>query len=301
MMDLSRFRGTGVAMVTPFREDGSIDEAALQGHVERQIEGGVEMLVPCGTTGESATLSAEEQRAIIALTVEVAGGRAPVMAGAGGNNTNDVVKRARAAQAAGADAILSVSPYYNRPTQAGLIAHYKAIAAAVELPIFVYNVPGRTASNVRPETLVALAGDVENIVGVKEASGNLEQVMEVISRCPNDFMLLSGDDALTLPILTLGGDGVISVVANEAPRLMSDMVRAGLAGDLERARELHYRLLPVMQANFIETNPMPAKTALEMMGIMPAHFRLPLVHMREDRANALRAALEATGLLTPLI
>ena len=295
-MDLNRFRGTAVALVTPFKEDGSLNEPALRGHIEAQIEAGVEILVPCGTTGESATMSAAEQRDVIALTVEVAAGRVPVLAGAGGNKTDEVVSRVQAAQDVGADAILSVSPYYNKPSQAGLIAHFTSIARSIELPLFVYNVPGRTSSNVLPETVLRLA-EVDNVIGVKEASGNLEQVMDLISRRPNNFLVISGDDALTLPMLALGADGVISVLANEAPKLMSDMVRAGLAGDIAAARTLHYRLLPLMEANFVETNPVPVKTALELMGRMPAHFRLPLVPMSEANRQVLRSALEAAELL----
>ena len=295
-MELSRFRGTGVALVTPFDSDGAIDQASLVRHVESQIEGGVEFLVPCGTTGESATMAAEEQLAVISTVVEVAEGRVGVMAGAGGNNTADVVIRAKAAVEAGADAILSVSPYYNKPTQSGLYAHYEAIAAAVESPVFVYNVPGRTASNVAPETLLRLAA-IDNIAGVKEASGDLGQVASIIAGRPNDFLVISGDDELTVPMLSLGGDGVISVVANEAPRIMSDLVRAGLSGDFKAARQLHYRLLSLIRANFIETNPIPVKTALEMMDRMPAHFRLPLVPLLEANRADLRDALKAAELL----
>jgi 4-hydroxy-tetrahydrodipicolinate synthase len=295
-MELKRFRGTAVALVTPFKASGVVDEAALARHVEWCIEGGVDVLVPCGTTGESATLSAEEQRQVIAHTVQTAAGRAAVMAGAGGNNTADVVRRARAAREAGADGILSVSPYYNKPTPDGLYAHYRAIAEEAELPVFVYNVPGRTASNIRPDTLFRLA-EIENVVGVKEASGDIEQIMAVLAGRPDGFLVLSGDDALTLAVLALGGDGVVSVVANEAPDLMSGLVRAALTGDLARARELHYRLLPLMQANFVETNPIPVKSALEIMGRMPAHFRLPLVPPGEGSAAVLREALEQAGLL----
>ena len=295
-MDVSRYRGTAVALVTPFLEDGGIDRDAFQRHVEVQIEGGVDVLVPCGTTGESATLDAAEQKEVIALAVEVAGGRVPVMAGAGGNNTQEVVGRVRAAQAAGADAILSVSPYYNKPTPAGLYAHFEAIARGVDLPIFVYNVPGRTASNIKPETLLHIA-EIANVVGVKEASGDLEQVMTIVSERPSDFLVLSGDDSLTLPMIALGADGVVSVVANEAPGLMSQIVRAALAGEFERARELHYRLLPLMRANFIETNPIPVKSALAMVERMSAHFRLPLVPMSEAGAEKLRGAMKEVGLL----
>ncbi|MGD2151829.1 MAG: 4-hydroxy-tetrahydrodipicolinate synthase [Gemmatimonadales bacterium] len=295
-MDLSRFRGTGAALVTPFREDGSVDHELFARHVEAQIDGGVEFLVPCGTTGEGATLLPEEQGRLIAAAVEIAAGRVAVMAGAGTNDTSANVALARGAEAAGADAILAVSPYYNKPTPAGLVAHYGALAAAVSLPVFVYNVPGRTASNISAQTLLRIA-QIDKIAGVKEASGDIEQVMAIIENRPADFLVLSGDDALTLPMIAAGADGVISVVANEAPKLMSDMVRAALAGDAGLARELHYRLLPLMLANFVETNPIPVKTALEMMGRMPARFRLPLVPLAQESAATLRNALERAGLL----
>jgi len=295
-MELNRFRGTGTALVTAFKEDGSIDRERFAEHVEAQISGGVEFLVPCGTTGEGATMTPQEQLEVIALAVEVAKGRAAVMAGAGGNKTDEVAGRARAAQEAGADAILSVSPYYNKPTPAGLFGHYKAVAEAVDLPVFVYNVPGRTGSNVAAETLLHIA-EIENIVGVKEASGDLEQMMVIIASRPQDFLVLSGDDALTLPAIAAGGDGVISVVANQAPALMSGLVRAALAGDMAEAREIHYRLLPLMQVNFIESNPIPVKTALEYMGRGPAYFRLPLAPLDPGHAGALRAALEQVGIL----
>jgi 4-hydroxy-tetrahydrodipicolinate synthase len=295
-MELNRFRGTAVALVTPFMPDGEIDDEAVARHVGWCIDGGVEILVPCGTTGESATMSAEEQRRVIALTVEAAQGRAAVMAGAGGNDTAEVSRRARAAREAGADAVLSVSPYYNKPTPDGLYAHYQAVAASAELPVFVYNVPGRTASNIAADTLLRLA-EIDNIAGVKEASGDIEQIMTIIRERPDGFLVLSGDDAMTLPVLALGGDGVVSVLANEAPDLMSELVRAALAGDLERARQRHYELLPLMQANFVETNPIPVKSALEMMGRGAAHFRLPLVPISAAAAQKLRTALERVGLL----
>ncbi len=285
-----------MALVTPFREDRSVDHELFVRHVEAQIEGGVEFLVPCGTTGEAATLTPEEQRRLIAATVEIAAGRAAVMAGAGTNDTSANVALARGAEEAGADAVLAVSPYYNKPTPAGLLAHYGALAEAVSLPVFVYNVPGRTASNIRAETLLRLA-EIDGIAGVKEASGDLEQVMAIIENRPDDFMVLSGDDALTLPMIAAGADGVISVVANEAPKLMSDMVRAALAGDSQLARELHYKLFPLMRANFVETNPIPVKTALEILGRMPARFRLPLVPLAQESATTLRKALEKAGLV----
>ncbi len=295
-MELSAFRGTGVALVTPFTAGGAVDYQRLEAHVEFQVRSGVEFLVPCGTTGEGATLSPAEQGEVIATAVKVAAGRAAVMAGAGANDTRRAVELARAARAAGCDAVLSVSPYYNKPTPAGLVAHYRAIAEAVDVPVFVYNVPGRTGANVSAEVLFQIAG-IENIRGVKEASGDLGQVMEIVAGRSDDFLVLSGDDALTLPIIALGGDGVISVVANEAPVLMSDMVRAALAGDAPRARELHYQLLPLMEANFVETNPIPVKSALELLGLMPAHFRLPLVPINPGNVERLRSALRSAGLL----
>jgi 4-hydroxy-tetrahydrodipicolinate synthase len=295
-MELNRFRGTAVALVTPFKVDGAVDEEALARHVEWCINGGVEVVVPCGTTGESATMSPDEQRQVIALTAEAAEGRAAVLAGAGGNNTADVVERAEAARRAGADAILSVSPYYNKPTPDGLYGHYSAVAEAAELPVIVYNVPGRTASNITAQTLLRLA-EIDGVVGVKEASGDIEQIQAIIRERPDDFLVLSGDDALTLAVLALGGDGVVSVVANEAPDRMSEMVRAALSGDLGRARELHFGLLPLMQANFVETSPIPVKTALEMMGRGPAYFRLPLVSISPSGGERVREALERVGLL----
>jgi 4-hydroxy-tetrahydrodipicolinate synthase len=295
-MELNRFRGTGTALVTPFKQDGSIDRERFAQHVEAQIAGGVEFVVPCGTTGEGATMSADEQREVIQLAVDTANGRAAVMAGAGGNKTDEVLERARAAQEVGADAILSVSPYYNKPTPAGLYGHYKAIAEAVDVPVFVYNVPGRTGSNVDARTLHRIA-ELDNIAGVKEASGDVEQVMTIIGTRRDDFLVISGDDALTLSIIAAGGDGVISVVANEAPALMSGMVRAALGGDFDEAREIHYRLLPLMQVNFIESNPIPVKTALEFMGRGPANFRLPLAPLEASHGDALRDALQRAGLL----
>jgi 4-hydroxy-tetrahydrodipicolinate synthase len=295
-MENTQFSGTGVALVTPFRDDGSVDVEDLRKHVEFQIENGVNVMVPGGTTGEGATLSADEQRLVISTTVEAAQGGTPVLAGAGGSDTADVVRKARAARDAGADGILSVSPSYNKPTQRGLIEHYRAIAGAVDCPVIIYNVPGRTASNVLPETVLALA-EIENITGVKEASGDVNQVMTLIRERPEGFTILSGDDALTFPLLVAGADGVISVVANLAPALMSQMVEKALSGDYERARELHYRLLPLMRAIFVETNPIPIKAALEIMGHRKAHYRLPLVRPTSEVEGFLRRALADAGLL----
>ena len=295
-MENTQFSGTGVALVTPFRDDGSVDVEDLRKHVEFQIENGVNVMVPGGTTGEGATLSADEQRLVISTTVEAAQGGTPVLAGAGGSDTADVVRKARAARDAGADGILSVSPSYNKPTQRGLIEHYRAIAGAVDCPVIIYNVPGRTASNVLPETVLALA-EIENITGVKEASGDVNQVMTLIRERPEGFTILSGDDALTFPLLAAGADGVISVVANLAPALMSQMVARALGGDYEGARELHYRLLPLMRAIFVETNPIPVKAALEIMGHRKAHYRLPLVRPSSEVEAFLRRALADVGLL----
>jgi 4-hydroxy-tetrahydrodipicolinate synthase len=295
-MENTPFSGTGVALVTPFRDDGSVDAEDLRKHVEFQIKNGVRVMVPCGTTGEGATLSTDEQRLVIGTTVEAAQGRARVLAGAGGSDTADVVRRAQAAREGGADGILSVSPSYNKPTQHGLIEHYRAIAGAVDCPVIIYNVPGRTASNVLPETVLALA-EIENITGVKEASGDVNQVMTLIRERPEGFTVLSGDDALTFPLLAAGADGVISVVANLAPAMMSQMVERALGGDYEGARELHYRLLPLMRAIFVETNPIPVKAALEIMGHRKAHYRLPLVRPTSEIEAFLRTALSDIGLL----
>ena len=294
--DSSSFKGVGVALITPFKEDGSVDMVTYRGHVEFQIEHGVQVLVPGGSTGESLTLSAQEQQSIIREAVDTARGRATVLAGAGGSNTADVIKRARAAREAGADGILSVSPAYNKPSQRGLIEHYRALADAVDCPIVIYNVPGRTASNVLPETVLELA-EVENIVGVKEASGDMEQAMTLLKARPERFVVLSGEDSLTFPLMAAGADGVISVVANEAPLSMSRMVVALLEGEFDRARELHYRLLPLMLANFVETNPVPVKAALELMGRMKARYRLPLVPAAPESKVVLRNALIEAGVL----
>lgn len=295
-MIAQRFGGVGVALVTPFTESGSIDFDALERHVEYQVDGGVNMLVPCGTTGESVTMSAAEQAQVIEATVRAAAGRIPVMAGAGTNSTAHGVDLAKAARDAGADAILSVSPYYNKPSQAGLIRHYQAVAEASGLPTFIYNVPGRTSSNVEASTVLELA-KVDNITGVKEASGNLEQAMVILRDRPEGFVVLSGDDSLALSLIAAGADGVISVVANEAPAQMAELVEAALAGDFAAARDIHYRLLPLMQANFIETNPVPVKAGLEMMGRMQARYRLPLVPLAEQNRAPLERALREAGLL----
>jgi len=291
-------RGCGTALVTPFTAAGAVDEKRFRALVERQIAAGVRLLVPCGTTGEAATLTASEHEQVIALTVETARGRAKVLAGAGSNATAATVDRARAARAAGADALLLVAPYYNKPTQPGLVAHFRAVAQAVgDTPIVLYNVPGRTASNLAAATTLALAREVENIVGVKEASGDLAQIMAILRDRPAGFRVLSGDDAVTLPLIALGADGIVSVVSNEAPDLMANLAESALRGEWEAARELHYRLLPLMEANFLESNPGPVKAALAAMGLLEEHFRLPLVPVQEQTRARVRAVLGALGLL----
>ncbi len=294
--DLERYRGTGVALVTPFAADGSVDHAALKRHVETMLEGGVEFLVPCGTTGEIATLTLDERTAVIRTVVEAADGRAPVMAGASSNATADAEDQARAARDAGADSILTVAPYYNKPPQEGMIHHFRAVADAAELPTCIYNVPGRTASNILPDTALRLA-EHPSIFAVKEASGDLAQVASILAGRPEGFLVLSGDDELTLPMVALGGDGVVSVVANQAPGPFSDLVRAALAGDLEEARALHFRLLRLMRANFVETNPMPVKTGVALLGGPEARVRAPLCGVSPKTLEVVRDALVTAGLL----
>ncbi len=278
--------GCGTALVTPFKSDSSIDEAALRRLVQWQVEDGIDFLVPCGTTGETPTLSHEEWLRVIQVTIEVAAGRVPIVAGATSNSTRDAVAKAReVADLRGVDGILTASPYYNKPTQEGQYQHFKAIAEAVDKPIILYNVPGRTGANLEPATLARLAA-IPNIAGVKEASGNISQIAEVFNAVPEKFRIFSGDDAVTLPVIALGGVGVISVASNEIPRKLSEMVREALSGDWRKARALHRQYLPLMQANFIESNPIPVKAALAMMGMIEENYRLPLVRMKpENRAK----------------
>ncbi len=289
------FTGCGTALVTPFHKDGSLDEETLRALVRRQLEAGVDFLVPCGTTGESPTLSAAERRRVIEITVEEAKGETPVLAGAGGYNTAEVVEAAKEVEAIGADGILSVTPYYNKPTQEGLYQHYKAIAAEVKIPIIVYSVWSRTGINVLPATLKRLAS-IDNIIGVKEASGNITQMGQVILQTPDDFLVLSGDDSMTLPLLALGGKGLISVASNEIPAEMAALVRAGLDGDFARARELHYKYLPLMEVNFIESNPIPVKAAMGLMGLLEPVWRLPLTPPEPDHLDKIRDVLVKTGI-----
>ncbi len=270
------FTGCGTAMVTPFRTDGSLDEKTLRSLVRRQIEHGVDFLVPCGTTGESPTLTREEHLRVVSITVLEAKGKVPVLAGAGGYNTHEVIELARECQREGADGILSVTPYYNKPTQEGLYQHYKAIAEAVPLPLIVYSVQGRTSVNVEAATLARLA-EIENIVGVKEASGNISQMAEVVYRVPERFKVLSGDDAITIPLTALGGRGIISVVSNQIPRVMTEIARLARKGDYEAARDLHRTYYPLMQVNFVESNPGPVKWGMYVMGLLEPVYRLPMV------------------------
>jgi 4-hydroxy-tetrahydrodipicolinate synthase len=293
-------RGCGTALVTPFTTAGAVDEPRYRALVERQLAGGVTLLVPCGTTGEAATLAPDEQERLIRLTVELARGRARVIAGVGTNATATTIERARAAYRGGADAVLVVAPFYNKPTQAGLLAHFRAVAEAVgDLPLVLYNVPGRTVSNITAATTLALARERENIVATKEASGDFSQIMAVLRERPPHFRVLSGDDAVTLPLIALGADGIISVVSNEAPDLMAELTRLALAGRWEAARECHYRLLPLMEANFLESNPGPVKAALALMGLIDEQFRLPLVPVQDQTRARLRVLLAELGLVRP--
>jgi 4-hydroxy-tetrahydrodipicolinate synthase len=271
-----QWTGVGTALVTPFTKSGAIDEAGVRRLVARQIEGGIQFVVPCGTTGESPTLTRDEHLRVVALVVQEAAGRVPVLAGAGGYNTHEVAELARACEAIGANGILSVTPYYNKPTQAGLIRHYETIATATSLPIVLYNVPGRTGCNIEPKTVARLAS-VSNIVGVKEASGNMTQICEVCRLVPDDFIVLSGDDAMTLPMMAVGAQGVISVVSNVSPDGMVSIVQAAARGDFESARKAHERLLPLMLVSFVESNPIPVKSAMAMMGLVEEVYRLPMV------------------------
>jgi len=291
-------RGCATALVTPFKADGAIDEDRLRALVERQINGGVRLLVPCGTTGESATMTEEEDRRVIAITVEVARGRARVIAGAGSNATAAAIDYSKRARDLGADAMLQVAPWYNKPTQEGLYAHFRAIAEAIpDAPVMLYNVPGRTSSNINAQTTLRLARDCENIVAVKEASGNLSQIMEILRERPENFCVLSGDDAVTLPLIALGAEGIVSVASNEIPDLMSRLTGLALEGNWTEARALHYQLLPLMEVNFIESSPGPVKAAMAMMGLLEENFRLPLVPIQEKSRARIREVIADLGLL----
>jgi 4-hydroxy-tetrahydrodipicolinate synthase len=289
------FAGAGVALVTPFTRAGDLDEAALRRLVRRQVEGGIDVLVPCGTTGESVTLTEAEQLRVIEITLEEAGGR-PVLAGTGSNDTRQAVEKSRAAASLGAQGVLIVGPYYNKPTPEGFFRHFSAVADASSAPVVVYNVPGRTGSNIDNGTMLRLA-EHPNVAGVKEASGNLGQVMELVRDRPRGFEVLSGDDAFTLVLMALGGEGVISVAANQVPRPMHDLVAACAAGDYASARRLHNRLLKLMNLNFLESNPVPVKASLALMGLCEESYRLPMCPPTEATREALRAALRELDLL----
>jgi 4-hydroxy-tetrahydrodipicolinate synthase len=290
------FRGSITAIVTPFK-NAKVDEKKLRDLIEFQIKNGSSGIVPCGTTGESATLSFEEHDRVIEISIEQAKKRVPVIAGTGSNSTEEAITLTRHAAKAGSDASLQVSPYYNRPTQKGLYEHFKAIAESVDIPIILYNIASRTGVNIEPETIAKLATDCKNIVGVKEASGNLEQMARIKMLCPANFDLISGDDGLTLPVLSIGGTGIISVVANIAPRDVAEMVAEFENGNIRRARELHYKLLPLIKACFIETNPIPVKTAMGLMGLCEPDLRLPMCAMSPENLEKLKKALKEYGLL----
>jgi 4-hydroxy-tetrahydrodipicolinate synthase len=295
-LSVPKLRGAMTALVTPFDDRGRIDDEALRNLVEWQLESGIHGLVPCGTTGEGATLTADEHREVIETVVETSGGRVPVVAGCGTNDTRRTVEASKRAAEAGADALLVVTPYYNKPNRSGMIAHYRAVTEAVALPVVVYNVPSRTGQNLGSELILTLAG-IPGIVAVKEASGDLDQIASILAGRPDGFALLSGDDPLALPTVAVGGDGVISVVSNEAPAEMSAMIASALDGELDRARDLHYRLLPVMRANFVETNPVPVKTAMALLGRCPGHLRAPLGPPEDATRETVRDALRAARLL----
>jgi 4-hydroxy-tetrahydrodipicolinate synthase len=293
-----QLRGCGTALVTPFSQDGAVDENALRNLVNWQVESGIDFLVPCGTTGETPTLNHDEWLRVIDLTIEVVAGRVPIVAGATSNSTQDAVAKAKeVAQRPGVNAILTASPYYNKPTQEGQYRHFRAIAEAVDKPIILYNVPGRTSANLEPATLARLS-EVPNIVGVKEASGNMTQIAEVLNLVPETFLVLSGDDAVTLPVIALGGVGVISVASNEIPREMAEMTRAALNNDWATARTLHRKYLPLMNANFIESSPLPVKAVLAMMGKIEEVYRLPLLPMRRDTRSKLQKIATDAGLIS---
>jgi 4-hydroxy-tetrahydrodipicolinate synthase len=289
------FKGSMVALVTPFK-NGKVDEKGLNDLVEFHIKNGTTALVPCGTTGESATLSYDEHDKVIELTVEFAKGRIPVIAGTGSNSTEEAVALTKHAEKAGADASLQVSPYYNRPTQKGLYLHFKAIAEAVDIPIILYNIASRTGVNIEPETFMKLS-QIKNIIGVKEASGSLEQMSRIRKLCPKDFLLISGDDALTLPVMAIGGVGIISVVANIIPKDVADMCAAFEKGNLKKAEELHYKMLPLVKAMFVETNPIPVKTAMGLMKLCDPSLRLPMCEMLPENKEKLVAAMKEYKLI----
>jgi 4-hydroxy-tetrahydrodipicolinate synthase len=290
------FTGCGTALVTPFRQDLSLDESTLRALVRRQIAAGIDFLVPCGTTGESPTLTRAEHLRVVGITLEEAKGKVPVLAGAGGYNTLEVIELAREIEALGADGILSVTPYYNKPTQEGLYQHYRAIAASTSLPIVLYSVQGRTGVNIEPGTLARLA-NIDNIVGVKEASGNIGQMATVLNEVPADFIVLSGDDAITIPLASLGGRGVISVASNEIPAEMTAIAQACLRNDFPAARRIQAKFLPLMNINFVESNPIPVKAAMALMGLLEPVWRLPMVPPSQASLAKIESVLQSVELL----
>jgi 4-hydroxy-tetrahydrodipicolinate synthase len=290
------FTGCGTALVTPFRQDGALDEPVLRSLIQRQIDAGINFLVPCGTTGESPTLSHQEHLRVVEIAVELAKGKVPVLAGAGGYNTTEVISLARELGALGADGILSVTPYYNKPTQEGLYQHFKAIAAGISLPVILYSVQGRTGVNVEPATVQRLSL-IDNIVGIKEASGNMSQMSSILNSVDEKFLVLSGDDALALPLMSLGGQGLISVASNEIPAEMTRLIQLALDNDFPAARAIHRRYLPLMEINFIESNPIPVKTALAEMGLLKPVWRLPLLAAKPENQARIRAILESLSLV----
>jgi 4-hydroxy-tetrahydrodipicolinate synthase len=291
-------RGCGTALVTPFRKDGTLDLDGLRRLVQFQLRAGIDFLVPCGTTGETPTLEHAEYLAVVRTVVQEAGGKVPVIAGVGGNHTRKLVELAAEVSGLGVQGILSVAPYYNKPTQEGLYQHFRAIAESTDLPVILYNVPGRTCSNIEPATVARLS-QVANIIGIKEASGSIVQQMEVLAAVSPGFRVLSGDDAFTFPLMALGGVGIISVASNEIPAEMTRLAHLLLDGKLEAARQLHFNLLPLMQVNFIETNPIPVKAALALMGMIEEVYRLPMVPMKAENRAKLEKVLAAQGLLQP--
>jgi 4-hydroxy-tetrahydrodipicolinate synthase len=290
------FQGCGTALVTPFKTDQSLDEETLRRLIRRQIEGGIHFLVPCGTTGENPTLTRQEHLRVVEITLEESKGKVPVLAGCGGNNTREVISLAKDLEALGADGLLVVTPYYNKPTPDGLVEHFSAVARATRLPIVVYNVPGRTGLNVEPPTLARLA-QIETVIGVKEASGNISQMAHIFQVVPKDFAVLSGDDSVTLPLIALGGVGIISVVSNEVPFAMARLTSLCLEGDFPGAVEVHRRLHPLMEINFIESNPGPVKAAMAMMGLLEPVYRLPVAGCRPDSLKKIERVLLDLGLI----
>lgn len=295
-MTAQRLVGAGTALVTPFTSNGAIDEKALRSLVDWQIDEGIHFLVPCGSTGEAATMTLEEHKRVVGITIEQAKGRVPIVAGAGSNDTQKAIALSKEMKALGATHLLHTSPMYNKPPQRGIVAHFKAIADAVDLPIVVYNVPGRTGSNIEAKTTLEMA-KIKGIAAVKEASGSLAQISDIIRGRDNDLSILSGDDEMTLPVMALGGDGIISVISNATPKLMAELCNKMMAKDVSAAAEIHMRLLPWMRAAFIESNPLPVKAAMAMMGKIENNLRLPLVPMLDSNADAVKSALKTAGAL----